>query len=376
MGKKRRKLKSSEFYNSERIDRYDESVKYRLIIGQRSNGKTYCIKKKIIDMLATNKNAQFAYIRRLQSHVSYQRLNNLFADISNYCIERLGDTISYTVNDGFYLTHDKEKKRLGFKFSIENCELDRGIAFPDVQLIFLDEFMSIDGYFMNEVDRFKSILSTIIRGRDNVQVYMVANTINEICPYLDWLKIPINKLKKGEICYVEHRNGVKCVIEWCIDTTVIKANASKYFGTDDNGSEMILNGEWETLNLTTREIDGITWAYKERKLIPVYFTGMNYVFELSYSKTKYPILFVRRVNTQGGKVNENIKFNMTLDETVLTNKDGYVPMFKKVSTLMGDGIVEQLKVVNECLRCGRVIYTNALDGTRFLNIYNEIIKRK
>jgi hypothetical protein len=368
--------KSKSFYSSERIDRYDDAVKYRVIIGQRSNGKTYCIKKKIINMLAQDKTAQFAYIRRLQSHVSYQRLNDLFNDISDYCIEMLGDTISYTVNDGFYLTHDKERRRLGYKFSIEKSELDRGISFPNVRLIFLDEFMSIDGYFINEIDRFKSILSTIIRGRDDVQVYMVANTVNEISPYLDWLKIPVKKLKKGQVYYVEHRAGLKAVLEWCIDTEVIKENASKYFGTDDNGSEMILNGEWETLNLTTKEIDGITWSYKERRLIPVYLTGMGYVFELSYAKTKYPILFIRRINTQEGKVNTDIKFNLTLDETILKNKDGYVPMFKKVSIFMGDGIVEMLKVVDECIHCGRVIYTNALDGTRFLNIYNEIIKRK
>lgn len=373
---KKKRKKSRSFYSSERIDRYDDTVKYRIIIGQRSNGKTYCIKKKIIDMLATKKNAQFAYIRRLQSHVSYQRLNDLFNDVADYCVERLGDTISYSVNDGFYLTNDKQRKRLGYKFSIEKSELDRGISFPNVELIFLDEFMSIDGYFINEVDRFKSILSTIIRGRDNVQVYMVANTINEICPYFDWLKIPVKKLKKGQIFYIEHRKGVKCVIEWCLDTDVIKENASKYFGTDDNGSEMILNGEWETLNLTTKEIDGITWSYKDRKLIPVYFSGMGYVFEVSYAKTKFPVVFVRRVNTQEGKVNEHINFNLTLDETILQNKNGFVPMFKKVSPLMGENIVEQLKIFNECLKCGRVIYTNAMDGTRFLNIYNEIITRK
>ena len=369
------KKKSNSFYSSDKIDRYDDTVKYRVIIGQRSNGKTYCIKKKIIEMLATDRTAQFAYIRRMQSHVSYQRLNDLFADISDYCIEMLGDTISYTVNDGFFLTHDKDRRRLGYKFSIEKSELDRGIAFPNVKLIFLDEFMSIDGYFINEVDRFKSILSTIIRGRDDVTVYMVANTINEICPYFDWLRIPIKKLKQGQVYYIEHRNGLKAVIEWCIDTEVIKANASKYFGTDDNGSEMILNGEWETLNLTTKSIDGITWNFKDRKLIPLYITGMGYVFELSYAKSKYPILFVRRVNTQEGKVNELIKFNLSLDETILKNKNEYVPLFKKVSPLMGDGVINMMKVVTECIKCGRVIYTNALDGTRFLNIYNEIMTR-
>ena len=92
-------------------------------------------------------------------------------------------------------------------------------------------------------------------------------------------------------------------------------------------------------------------------------------------QTKYPIIFVRRVNTQEGKVNKEIKFNVTLDETILKNVDGYVPMFKKISNMMGEGIVEQMKIVYECIKCGRVIYTNALDGTRFLTIFNEIVKR-
>lgn len=373
----RRLRHSKTYYSLDRMDRYDDSVKYRVTIGQRSNGKTYAVKCRIIDRLAEDKTFQFAYIRRLQTHVAESRMKKLFADVQWYAKERLGDTISYSVNDGFYLTNDKKKHPLGFKFSIEKSEIDRGISFPGVRLVFFDEFMSKDGYFGNEIDRFVSILSTIIRGRDNVDIYMIANTVNEICPYLDWLKCPVRKLKQGYITYIEHRGGVKVAVEWCRQTDVIKKEASKYFGVDDdNTTVMTMTGGWETQNLTTKEIDGVKWNYKDRELIPVYITGNGYVFELSITQNlEYPIVFIRSVNTQNGIVNERIQINLSLDDMSITNKNGAVPRFGAISKLCGDGFINLMKTVDNCIRCGRVLYTDALDGTRFLNIYNEIIKR-
>jgi len=356
-------------------------VPYRLIIGSRSNGKTYAMKKIIIDRLAENKDFQFGYCRRLHSYIVRDKLVNLFDDIEDYCVERLGSPITFNTKNGFYLVNDKEKKTIGHAFCVEDSMKYKGLSYPKIKLLFFDEFMDTDGYMDGETSRFLNIISTIRRMRKDFECVMVANTITEYCPYFELFKIDLRKIKQGHITYGEHLKGVKFAIEWCryLDFNYGTMNQGKddFFGFDDNNeTSMIMNGTWETENLLTNEIDDVKWNYKDRRLIPIYFTGFNKVFEISYTGgKKYPVVFFRRVNTQDGKVNENIKFNVALDDVVLTNKNGIVPRFATLSPLMGDGILEIMSMFDECLKCGRYLTTNPLEGTEFLTIYREIMKR-
>ena len=369
---------TTDWYHLDRILQYD--VPNRMIIGMRSNGKTYSVKERIINRLAEEDNFQFVYLRRDHKQVVRDEMDKLFSDINEYSMKKLGDTISYNTKNGFYLTNDKAKKTIGYAIALEDAEDIRGHSFPLVKLILFDEFMSKTGYRNEEFDIYLNVLSTIRRKRNDVEVFMVANTISKYCPYFEKYKIEVKNLKQGYITYVKHKNGFECAIEYCRTLIEIDENGNrvkdKYLGIDDcNEISMIVDGKWETMNLTTHEIDGIKWNYKDRVLIPAVFSGFGYTFELSYAKTKFPICFVRKINTQDGKVNEAFKFNIALDEMSLTNKNGAVPRFGAINEMMGDGMLELLHMFDNCLRCGRVLYTNVEDGTEFLTIYNEIIKR-
>lgn len=370
---------TKEYYNIEKIMGYD--VPYRLIIGSRSNGKTYAVKKMIIDRLAENDHFQFGYCRRLHEYIVRDKLFNLFDDIEDYCVERLGSSISFNTKNGFYLTNDKTKKTIGHCFCVEDSMKYKGLSYPNVKLLFFDEFMDTDGYMDGETSRFLNIISTIRRMRKDFECIMVANTITEYCPYFELFKIDVNKIKQGYITYGEHKKGVKFAIEWCryLDFNYGTENQGKddFLGFDDNNeTSMILNGTWETENLFTKELDDVRWNYKDRRLIPIYFTGFNKVFEISYTGGKqYPVVFFRRVNTQDGMVNDKIKFNVALDDVVLKNKNGIVPKFATLSPLMGEGILNVMQMFDECIKCGRYLTTTPLEGTEFLTIYREVMKR-
>lgn len=366
---------SKSWYSLTRIFSYN--CNWNIIIGKRSNGKTYSVKKYIVDMLATYKNSQFVYMRRLHKYCVRDNMIKLFDDIKDYCVEMLGDTISFSTARGFYLTNDPDKKTIGDIMTLDDMTTKKGISYDSVKTILFDEFLDDNGYMDNEINLFLNCISTIVRARTDVKIFILGNTITEYCPYFKLFKIDVKKLKKGHITYIEHKKGARVVVEYCRDTIMTKESEKEYMGFDDtNETCVIVDGDWETDNLTTKEIDGINWSYKHRKLIPVYFSGMDYVFEISITKNlKFPIVFIRRLNTQNGMVNENVKINLSLDETIIKNKNGIVPTFGKPSELMGEGLINMLRIFDDCLRCGRAIYTNALDGTRFLTIYNEIIKR-
>ena len=65
-----------KYYNIEPID--NTGAVYRMIIGQRSNGKTYSVCKHIIDNYI-DKGERAAYIRRYEEDITPKNISSLFA---------------------------------------------------------------------------------------------------------------------------------------------------------------------------------------------------------------------------------------------------------------------------------------------------------
>ena len=353
---------------------------YLLAIGPRGPGKTYSVKKRLLYRLKNEEGFKFVYLRRTIKQRANYRCRDLFEDIDKLCMDLFGDTITYDNNNGFYFKNDKDKKNIGYAVSIEEAMDVKGSPIYDkVKMVLLDEFVDYS-YFQDEINRFLNIMETITRNREDVEVFMLANTVSKLCPYFDLFGFDVKKLRPGTITRVEHENGVKAALEYVrpINLKGTDRVKKKYVGFDNrNEFLMIAEGTWETKNLTTKEIDGISWNYKNRDLIPIYFSGCGSVFEISIiTDTALPIAFVRRVNTQEGKVNENIVYNICLDRERLVNKNGIVPSLNKISRVfLGEGLYNILMLFIECVRSGRVIYSNAFDGTDFLTVFNEIIQR-
>lgn len=230
---------------------------YNIIIGERSNGKTYASLKYALKNYVEGK-GQFAYVRRWAEDVKGQRANNIFNSINVDGIPKKMTKGTFTnVNyssSRFYLSNydDKLKKMVndkmpcGFTFSLSNMEHDKSTSFPNVTTIIFDEFLTRRFYIPNEFVLFMNTVSTIVRHRENVKIFMLGNTVNKFCPYFQEMGLTrVQKMEKGSIdVYQYGDSSLRVAVEYC-GSNLIKKGSDKYFAFENPRLKMITGGEWE-----------------------------------------------------------------------------------------------------------------------------------
>lgn len=303
-------------------------------------------------------------------------MKKLFADANtDYIEEDCGDTIKYTPDSGFYFEKNDQRVTIGYPLSIEDFESQKGIPFNEVTTIFFDEFIESRGDLEGEVQKFENLCSTIIRKRDDVEIFMCANTITRFSCYFEEFGIDIKKLRAGQCHYIKHELGAEIAIEYCESKNIVHGvkQKNKYFGFDHSPtSQMILYGEWEYDVVNTKNIDGIGWS-SSRKLIPMYVTALGEVYEMSLFMGKNPIAFVRRINTQNGFVKPYIKYNLSFDDSlILTSKDGIIPRYSKVNLLIAEEMRVLWQTLKLCIEAGRIVFDNLATGSDFLRVVKHI----
>lgn len=163
-----------------------------MVLGPRGYGKTYGLKKLAIKN-ALEKGKQFIYLRRYQAELDLVE-DNLFDDIiiNN---EFPGHAITKS-KEGFWMVDDV---CMGYPMALSRANYYKSASFPLVNLIIFDEFI-IDTsqnmrYLKNEVRKLLDLIETVDRMRDEVRVYMLANSISFFNPYtLYWnLSVPKGK---------------------------------------------------------------------------------------------------------------------------------------------------------------------------------------
>lgn len=245
----------SKWYSLNRIDK--TNAIYRMIIGKRSNGKTYSICEKAIKEYLINGD-RLAYIRRWEESIMPKNISNLFREHLPL-IKKLskGKWNDYEyVSRGFRLVKrengniiEKDDNIFCQCFALNTMENTKGADHGFFKCILFDEFMTRKFYLDNEFIIFCNMLSTIIRNRDGTVIYMCANTVNKHCPYFNEMRIGnVDDLKQGEIKIVKYENSdLTIAIEYCKENSESK-KINKYFAFDNPQLGMITNGTWEIKN--------------------------------------------------------------------------------------------------------------------------------
>lgn len=316
--------------NNEAIDA--TGADFRMIVGRRSNGKTYptIVFNGVKRFIDSNYTETFAYIRRWGDDL----VSNA-SDIFNGCTHNrwLEWYTGGKWNDIYYYRRcwylrklddngdviEKCKTPMAYGFSINQAERYKGPDYPTVKTIVFDEFIPEKvsrGYIPGEMKLWKSILSTIIRERSDVIVYMIANTIGKSCPYFDAYKIDIDEIEAGTITNFKYRGGGTLALEYCQDSEDYVIDSSKYFEIDDDleTGSMITRGEWETdlypklpeflhdyksrtklkffiengrgklIQGNILETDGATCIYFHRKTTPLMYKRDDYVYKTKWDE--------------------------------------------------------------------------------------------
>ena len=228
-----------------------------MIIGKRSNGKTYCCLEDIIRTYAET-GKQGAYLRRYREDFRGKRGDQLFAaHVANGVIEDATNGewtgVKYYGGRWYFSKFDallnkdvRDTEPFCFGFSISEMEHDKSTSYPDITTVVFDEFISRSYYLPDEFVLFVNVLSTIIRGRYDVTIYMLGNTVNKYCPYFKEMGLGhVDEMELATIdLYKYGTSGLSVAVERCNDPESSK-DSNKYFAFDNPSLQMITGGAWE-----------------------------------------------------------------------------------------------------------------------------------
>lgn len=234
-----------------------KEAQYNIIIGERSNGKTYaCLKYGIERYIKSGET--MCIVRRWKEDFRGKRGQHMFdALLQNNVVEKLSknqfSSVQYYNGQWWLAKYDaetdsyiKDSKPFCYGFSLSDVEHDKSISYPTVTTIVFDEFLTRGYYLVDEFIVFMNVLSSIIRQRTNVKIFMLGNTVNKYCPYFSEMGLShIKSMKQGTIDVYQYGNtGLKVAVEYC-DSNKKSKPSDLYFAFDNPRLDMIKSGVWE-----------------------------------------------------------------------------------------------------------------------------------
>ena len=254
--------KKDKFYSLAPI--LQSKAQYNIVIGERSNGKTYAALRHGLKMYV-NRGDEIAIVRRWQDDFKGKRGAILFKALEeNGEIEKLTNheyTHVWYWRSAWYLCRYEisdnggEPKRIrqdnpfAYAFAISAGEHDKSTAYPNVRTVIFDEFLTRYQYLPDEFVLFMNVLSTIIRHRDDVIIFMLGNTVNKYSPYFEEMGLTnIKNQKKGTIdIYNYGESKLRVAVEYCAEKDRNTTKSDVYFAFDNPRLNMITGhgNSWE-----------------------------------------------------------------------------------------------------------------------------------
>ena len=261
---RRTKPKRTErkYYRLDNIMKKAPNSLYYMCYGERSNGKSYaCLEYMLKDYLKTGR--ECAIIRRWKEDFRGKRAPQMWA---NLVYNELGenkvkeytngkfDNIIYQSGRWYLSYYDKEHDKnitapepFCYSFGLSDYEHDKSSSFGKVGNVLFDEFIPKPGglYLQEEFVTFMQTISTIIRGRDGIKIFMCANSNDRYALYFKEFGLKhVKDQKRGTIdVYTFGDSGLQVAVEYC-DSPSEGKPSDKYFAFDNPSLKVITTGEW------------------------------------------------------------------------------------------------------------------------------------
>lgn len=235
-----------------------KDCQYNIIFGERSNGKTYAVLKYILEDFIRNGN-QGALVRRWKEDFRGKRGQSMFdALVADGTIAKMTNgefTQIYAYAGKWYLAYPDGKTGkpvpdstpFCIGFSLSDMEHDKSTSYPLIHTIFFDEFLTRQYYLPDEFVSFMNVVSTIVRQRDDVKIFMCGNTVNQYCPYFTEMGLThIKEMDKGTIeVYKYGESRLKVAVEYADSISAKGKPSDVYFAFNNPKLQMITGGSWE-----------------------------------------------------------------------------------------------------------------------------------
>lgn len=252
----------------------DVQTLYYMIVSERSDGKSFIFMEMIL-YLYWNYGFCGMFLRRMDTDIKgqtgAQQVSNLIG-VNNLTFERTKGKFNNAVEEitnkryntivyysrKFYLARDYEdengkiqteidKNPFMFAWAISQQTHNRGGGMEKIKIVLFDEFISRDGYMMNEFIDFQDTLKTIIRRRDDVLIFMCGNAIDRYSIYFDEMQLKgVKSQPKGTIDVYRGAPDEPSIAVEIVDYVEPSAKKSnKYFNFNNPRLRSDLLGKWE-----------------------------------------------------------------------------------------------------------------------------------
>ena len=245
-----------KYYSLDKI--LKKQCRYNLIIGERSNGKTYSVLNYALKRYCET-GEQIGIIRRYMDDFVGKRGTVMFNGlVNNKLVEKYTKgqwtNVMYYSSRWFLTKFDEKTNKwvyapepMGYAFSLNGMEHDKSTAYPKITTILFDEFVTRKTYLDEEFVIFQNVVSTIVRQRDDVIIFMCANTVNKYCPYFVEMGLTnMRNMQHGDIDVYEYGDsGLRVAVEYTDTAVKSKKKSDVYFAFNNPKLNMITKGGWE-----------------------------------------------------------------------------------------------------------------------------------
>lgn len=333
------------------------NAEYMMLLGQRSNGKSYQVKKTVLEDFYFNE-TKFIYLRRWKADIKQKEVSTYFDDIPiakytnrEYNSVRAMNGFIYLckIEDGLIV----EKREMGRYCALNEYERYKSQVFMNYKNIVYEEFITDSIYLNDEPKLLQQFVSTVAR-LDKIRVFLIGNTLTRVCPYFhEWCLENVLKQKQGTIeiykYHMEDNVEVKIAVEYCANTN---NKNTMFFG---QAAKQIVTGEWDVKEVP--KLPRQLYEYEKIYEVMVVYQAFKFVLELLIEPKEGGVIIFVYPYTSNRKIQRIITDEFS-DKPYISSK---LDIDKKPELLM-------LKA----LRMDKVCYSDNLTGSDFSKVIEKL----
>ena len=333
------------------------NAEYMMLLGQRSNGKSYQVKKTVLEDFYFNE-TKFIYLRRWKADIKQKEVSTYFDDIPiakytnrEYNSVRAMNGFIYLckIEDGLIV----EKREMGRYCALNEYERYKSQVFMNYKNIVYEEFITDSIYLNDEPKLLQQFVSTVAR-LEKIRVFLIGNTLTRVCPYFhEWCLENVLKQKQGTIeiykYHMEDNVEVKIAVEYCANTN---NKNTMFFG---QAAKQIVTGEWDVKEVP--KLPRQLYEYEKIYEVMVVYQAFKFVLELLIEPKEGGVIIFVYPYTSNRKIQRVITDEFS-DKPYISSK---LDIDKKPELLM-------LKA----LRMDKVCYSDNLTGSDFSKVIEKL----
>ena len=333
------------------------NAEYMMLLGQRSNGKSYQVKKTVLEDFYFNE-TKFIYLRRWKADIKQKEVSTYFDDIPiakytnrEYNSVRAMNGFIYLckIEDGLIV----EKREMGRYCALNEYERYKSQVFMNYKNIVYEEFITDSIYLNDEPKLLQQFVSTVAR-LDKIRVFLIGNTLTRVCPYFhEWCLENVLKQKQGTIeiykYHMEDNVEVKIAVEYCANTN---NKNTMFFG---QAAKQIVTGEWDVKEVP--KLPRQLYEYEKIYEVMVVYQAFKFVLELLIEPKEGGVIIFVYPYTSNRKIQRVITDEFS-DKPYISSK---LDIDKKPELLM-----------LQALRRDKVCYSDNLTGSDFSKVIEKL----